>query len=58
MPQPGGPLVSDDAVARGLSRAGKGLDAGHVVLQRLGALVRLGGRGMGRQVLERLSDGG
>lgn len=32
VPQPGGPLESDGAVARGLGGLGKGLDADHVVL--------------------------
>lgn len=45
-------------VAGGLRGAGEGLDAAHVVLQRLGALVGLGGCRVSWQVLKRLGDGG
>lgn len=45
-------------VAGGLRRAGEGLDAAHVVLQRLGALVGLGRCRMSWQVLKCLGDGG
>lgn len=58
MPQPWGLLKSDCTMAWDLCRAGKGLDTGHVVLQRLGALAGLGRWRVGRQVLKRLSNGG
>lgn len=58
MPQPWGLLKSDRSMVWDLRRAGKGLDTGHVVLQRLGALAGLGRWRVGRQVLKCLSNGG
>lgn len=45
-------------VVGGLRGAGEGLDAAHVFLQRLGALVGLGCCRVSWHILKRLSDGG
>lgn len=59
MPQPGVLLEPPrGAVAGALRGAGEGLDAAHVVLQRLGALAGLARCRVSWQILKGLGDGG